>query len=69
MRAVVNTPLMVTLSQAFEPKPPPPLEGIGQLERQMDDFATMQTEIQASIDSHTNMMHDRFGLLGINPDV
>jgi hypothetical protein len=26
-------------------------EGIGRLERWMDDFATVQTEMQASIDS------------------
>jgi hypothetical protein len=26
----------------------------------MDDFAHVQTEMQASIDSQTNMMHDLF---------
>jgi hypothetical protein len=26
----------------------------------MDDFATVQTEMQASIDSQTSMMHDLF---------
>jgi hypothetical protein len=38
------------------------------LERRMDDFATVQTEMQASIDSQTNMMHDLFGHFWINPD-
>jgi hypothetical protein len=37
-------------------------------ERRMDDFAHMQTEMQASIDSHTNMMHDLFGHFEVNPD-
>jgi hypothetical protein len=32
------------------------VEGIRWLERQMDDFAHVQTEMQASIDSHTSMM-------------
>jgi hypothetical protein len=27
------------------------MEGIGRVERQMDDFANMQTEMQASIES------------------
>jgi hypothetical protein len=43
-------------------------EGIGRLERWMDDFATVQTEMQASIDSQTSMIHDLFGHFGINPD-
>jgi hypothetical protein len=43
-------------------------EGIKQLERRMDDFATAQTEMQASLDSHTSMMHDLFGHFGIEPD-
>jgi hypothetical protein len=43
-------------------------EGIGRLEQQMDDFATVQTKIQASIDSHTSMMHELFGHFEINPD-
>jgi hypothetical protein len=43
-------------------------EGIGQLEQRMDDFAIVQMEIQASIDSQTSMMHDLFGHFGINPD-
>jgi hypothetical protein len=43
-------------------------EGIGQLERLMDDFATVQTEMQASIDSQTSMMHDLFRHFRINPD-
>jgi hypothetical protein len=44
------------------------VEGIGRLERWMDDFATIQTKMQASIDSQTSMMHDLFGHFGINPD-
>jgi hypothetical protein len=44
------------------------VEGIGLLEHQMDDFAFAQTERQASIDSHTSLMHDLFGHFGINPD-
>jgi hypothetical protein len=43
-------------------------ERIGHLERQMDDFAIMQMEMQASIDSQTSMMHDLFSHFGINPD-
>jgi hypothetical protein len=43
-------------------------EGIGWLKRWMDDFATMQMEMQASIDSQTIMKHDLFGHFGINPD-
>jgi hypothetical protein len=31
-------------------------------------LSTVQTEMQASIDSHTSMMHDLFGHFGINPD-
>jgi hypothetical protein len=34
----------------------------------MDDFANVQTEMQASIDSQTDTMHDLFGHFGINPD-
>jgi hypothetical protein len=34
----------------------------------MDDFAHLQTEMQASIDSQTSMIHDLFGHFGINPD-
>jgi hypothetical protein len=33
---------------------------------QMDDFAHVQMEMQASIDSQNNMMHDLFGHFGIN---
>jgi hypothetical protein len=44
------------------------VEGIGPLEHQMDDFAHVQTEMQASIDSQTSMMHDLFGHFGINTD-
>jgi hypothetical protein len=43
-------------------------EWIKRLERRMDDFVTMQTEMQASIDSQTSMMHNLFGHFGINPD-
>jgi hypothetical protein len=34
----------------------------------MDDFAHVQTEMQASIDSQTSIMHDLFGDFGINPN-
>jgi hypothetical protein len=44
------------------------MEGIGRLERRMDDFATMQMEMQAFIDSQTSMIHDLFGHFRINPD-
>jgi hypothetical protein len=44
------------------------VEGIGQLKHQMDDFAHVQTEMQASIDSQTSMMHDLFDHFGINHD-
>jgi hypothetical protein len=44
------------------------VEGIEQLEHQMDDFVHTQMEMQASIDSQTSMMHDLFGHLRINPD-
>jgi hypothetical protein len=44
------------------------MEGIGQFERQMDDFATVQTEMQASFNSQTIMMYDLFGHFSINPD-
>jgi hypothetical protein len=44
------------------------VEGIGRLERWMDDFAHVQTEMQTSIDSQTSMMHELFGDFGINPD-
>jgi hypothetical protein len=43
-------------------------DGIEWLKRRMDDFTTMQMEMQASIDSQTSMMHDLFGHFGINPD-
>jgi hypothetical protein len=42
--------------------------GIGRLKRRMDDFATVQTKLQASLDSQTNMMHDLFSHFGINPE-
>jgi hypothetical protein len=44
------------------------VEGIGQLERWMDDFAHVQLEMQASIVSWTSMMHDIFSHFGSNPD-
>jgi hypothetical protein len=44
------------------------VKGIGWLEWQMDDFAHVQIEMQAFIDSQTSMMHDLFGHFGINPD-
>jgi hypothetical protein len=34
----------------------------------MDDFAHMQKEMQATINSQTSMMDDLFGHIGINPD-
>jgi hypothetical protein len=34
----------------------------------MDDFAHMQMEMQASIDSQTSIMHDIFDHFGIIPD-
>jgi hypothetical protein len=34
----------------------------------MDDFTTVQIEMQASIDSQTSMMHDLFDHFWINPD-
>jgi hypothetical protein len=44
------------------------VQWICQLEHQMDEFAHAQTEMQASIDSQTSMMHDLFGHFRINPD-
>jgi hypothetical protein len=44
------------------------VEGIGRLEQRMDDFAHMQMEMYASIDSQTSMMHDLFGHFRINLD-
>jgi hypothetical protein len=43
-------------------------EGIGRLERQMDDFAHVQTEMQVAINSHTSMMHNLFSYFEIDPD-
>jgi hypothetical protein len=43
------------------------VEGIGWLKHRMDDLAHVQTEMQASIDSQTSMMHDLSGHFGINP--
>jgi hypothetical protein len=34
----------------------------------MDDFAHVQTEMHASIDSHITLMHDLFSHFEINPD-
>jgi hypothetical protein len=42
-----------------------PRLGIERLKQWMVDFATVQTKIQASIDSQTSMMYDHFE---INPD-
>jgi hypothetical protein len=44
------------------------VEGIRQLEHHMHDFAHIQMEMQASIDSQISMMHDLFGHFGIKPD-
>jgi hypothetical protein len=44
------------------------VEGIRSLEQRMDDFATMQMKMQASIDSQTSMMCDLFSHFGINLD-
>jgi hypothetical protein len=44
------------------------VEGIRRLEHQMDDFAHVQTEMQASIDSQTIMMYNLFDHFGVNPD-
>jgi hypothetical protein len=44
------------------------VEGIGWLKWQMNDFAHVQTEMQASIDSQTSMMLDLFGHFEINPN-
>jgi uncharacterized protein Yka (UPF0111/DUF47 family) len=44
------------------------VEEIGRLEHWTDDFARMQMEMQASIDSQVSMMHDLFSHFGINPD-
>jgi hypothetical protein len=39
-------------------------EGIRRLKRRMDDFVTMQMEMQSSINSRTSTMHDLFGNFG-----
>jgi hypothetical protein len=44
------------------------VEGIKQLERRMDEFAHVQLEMQASIDSQTSMIHDLCSHFGIIPD-
>jgi hypothetical protein len=44
------------------------VEGIRWLKWWMDDFTHVQTEMQASIDSQSNMMYDLFGHFEINPD-
>jgi hypothetical protein len=38
------------------------------IEQRMDNFAIMQMEMQASIDSQTSMMHDPFSHFRINLD-
>jgi hypothetical protein len=42
--------------------------GLDDSSKRMDDFATVQTEMKASIDSQTSMLHDLFDHFGINPD-
>jgi hypothetical protein len=42
--------------------------GLDDSSKRMDDFATVQTEMKASIDSQTSMLHDLFDYFGINPD-
>jgi hypothetical protein len=44
------------------------VEGIEWLEHQMDEFAHVLMQMQASIDSRTSIMHDVFDHFGINPD-
>jgi hypothetical protein len=44
------------------------VEGIERLKQRIDDFAHMQTEMQASADSQTSMMQDLFSHFDINPD-
>jgi hypothetical protein len=39
-------------------------EGIGLLKQRMGDFATVQSEMQASLDSQASMMDDFFGHFG-----
>jgi hypothetical protein len=75
MRVVVTIPLMVTPSLASKLESPPlPSTLTGTLlwsdtsVMGMDDFAHVQMEMQASIDSQTSMMHDLFGHFRINPD-
>jgi hypothetical protein len=75
MRVVVTIPLMVTPSLASKLESPPlPGTLTGTLlwsdtsVMGMDDFAHVQMEMQASIDSQTSMMHDLFGHFRINPD-
>jgi hypothetical protein len=43
-------------------------DGIKRLKWRMDDFAHVQIEMQAPIDSQTSMMHNLFDHFGINPD-
>jgi hypothetical protein len=45
------------------------VEGIERIERRMDNFAHVQMDMQASIDSQTSMMHDLFSHFRINPNV
>jgi hypothetical protein len=45
------------------------VEGIERIERWMDNFAHVQMDMQASINSQTSMMHDLFGHFRINPNV
>jgi hypothetical protein len=61
MRVVVITPLIVTPSLASKPKPLPLPGTLTGTLLWMDDFAHVQMEMQASIESQTSMMHDLFG--------
>jgi hypothetical protein len=42
--------------------------GIGPIDNRMDKFERVQTEIYASIDLQTNMLHSLFDHFGIDPD-
>jgi hypothetical protein len=44
------------------------VEGIERIKQRMDDFAQVQMEMQASINSQTSMMHDLFDHFRINSD-
>jgi hypothetical protein len=44
------------------------IEGIEQIKSKMDEFKRVQTEIHASIDSQTGMLHSLFDHFGIEPN-